>query len=413
MKLIATALIASAVFAQPNSNWSTDISAVTLPTGVANATNGIRSTFIGGDGKGYVGSRAGMYQLDLACVKADPTNLSCWTAINTGAPTFTGPNPTYDLYLAPCAMDWVGGKLIAMWSNFGSIVKAGVWDPASPTWALTTTTPFQQDNAPTSMTHDASGNIYTSMFALYQSTDGGATYSNVLATVYGTGGKYVYNVAVFGGTLYAGGEGYSGAGGGALRKFTNLANFATVTDDLTEPPARHNYRGTSADGNATTGAQVEILALVDDAVTPAGYIQRYDVVGAAWTPVGPNVSVPGGGGTTTIAWTIYKIWKGYTEHEYYVVGGGTSAGLLATGMLGSVDGGATWAFVGLPRTTNGNSGSIISRMGISPIDDSKLLSSDGGGGAGTALYFHPGFAVASIGGSSMAKVTLGSKVVVQ
>ena len=376
---------------QPDSNWNTPLVQIKLPAAVAGTKFGIRGVAIGPDGFAYIGSAAGVYRAQTTCLAADPSNSGCWVAINSGAPpAFQGPDP----YLAATNFDFVAGKVVVGWfdslTGYHGLVCS--WAPANPVWACNKTQPVDPFARGTgTVTHDGNNNLYAGTSSILKSSDSGLTWTDMtrgdsyqsLASNYKTG--FLFDIKVWGGFIYWGGEGPLIKQPLSFSSYQNV--LPTANGGCSDPNCyAHNMRGTIADGNAAVGVQSEMLALINHCNNGAGcstggsgYIQRFNAATNTWSPAA-DARVPGG---TTHDWTIRRLAQGYAPHEYYAVGGGSIGGL--TGVLGSVDGGATWTLLGNGQTwsvpTNDGALAMIS---VSPIDDAKIVARQ------TDAWFHPG-----------------------
>lgn len=377
---------------QPNSNWNTPLVQIKFPAPVANAKFGIRGIAIGPDGYAYVGSSAGVYRAQTTCIAADASNAGCWFAINSGAPAaFQGPDP----YLAATNFDFMAGKVYATWldSLSGNYGKVCSWSPANPAWSCNKPqTPDLFARGTGYITHDGNNNLYAGIFSIAKSTDGGATWADqTKGDAYGSIGLrsgILYDVKVWNGSIYWGGE------GPLIKQPLNFSSFQnvlhTAVGGCSNPNCyAHNMRGTIADGDAATGIQSEMLALINHcnndpvpgscSTGGSGYIQRFNAATNTWSPAA-DATYSGG---TTHDWTIRRLAQGFAPHEYYAVGGGGLGG--ATGVMGSVDGGATWTMLGKGQTWSvpSNDGAL-SLIAVSPVDDAKIVARQ------TDAWFHPG-----------------------
>src|SRR5579863_9594460 len=138
-KTVLSLLTAWCAFAATNTNWTMPLVRVTLPAAITSSQQGITGLGSPGDGYAYIGSGAGIYRALWTCIEANPTNASCWSALNAGVlhPT----SGTTDPYLAARDFDYVGGTVFAVFYNAMTGAQGHVCHWSGSAWVPETTTP--------------------------------------------------------------------------------------------------------------------------------------------------------------------------------------------------------------------------------------------------------------------------------
>jgi len=393
----------------PSSNWSATIRQVALPNAVATATTGIRGVGAFPDGYVYIGSEAGVYRALTSCIAADPANSACWANYSAGLPArsgASGPNlypaaQTFDMLPDGTLVVGLGDTLAGGTNN--CMCQVVVRNPKASAFVSSGTTPFEQGHDTISaVLHDAAANvnIYAVQQGIYKSANRGASFANVNGSkdayqAIGLTTGFLYDAQISGGNMYWGGE------GPLVRQPLDFSSstilLRTANGGCSDPNCyAHNMRGSIGDGTLSTAPASELLALINNCVpgtSCAGtttYVQRENLSTGAWSPVA-NIRVPNTSNMTG-AWTMRRLAKGATAHEYYVVGG--SPGQTVGGVLGTTDGGVTWTILGSgggQTFTCSSNDDCPGNLAVSPVDDSKYMVTRAGLTAGQ-LWFHPGAA---------------------
>src|SRR5579863_1932367 len=261
------------VHAANNSNWTSPLVHVTLPSAITSSQQGIRGLASPGDGYAYVGSGAGIYRTLWSCIEANPTNASCWSALNTGVPHPT--SGTTDLYLAGRDFDYIGGTVFAVFYNAFNGAQDHVCHWSGSAWVPETTTPAvwinpSSNGGPLYITHDPTTNyIYVGAWGIWVSTNQGATWSESPSGGTNAYAHLGYNYGVFYNTprvrtyngtphLFWGGE------GSLISQPMNFSSYKSWTPTgnggCTYPNCfEHNMRGFETDGDPGTGGAIIVL----------------------------------------------------------------------------------------------------------------------------------------------------------
>ena len=304
------------------------------------AQGGVSKVFAAHDGYVYAGGTGGVFRALVSSLVANPSDSSLWENLTATWPTSNG-TPLDVSYFA----EGPSGQILAAAGVdsvdvYCTVCVIASLDSSTLVWSKSNL--YQPGFEGRGIDFDSTGAIWVAaqQRGIFKSTDGGATFSLIVADPYANFGQttgYVYGLSIINDRVYWGGE-------GALNS-TSL-NFQSNTIETGGAGYGLNQYHVASDGTEVTAA-TEIYS-VGRQDSNGNVVQRY--ANGAWS----DLSF-----APTLYWAVHVVVKGLGAHEYYYAGKHGTSG----GVAGTTDG-VTWSLLnsGLPAGEQQN----VDWMTISP-----------------------------------------------